>query len=243
MRKVILSLAALLLCGAAASAADLRARPVVVKAPPLPFIATYSWSGAYAGLNGGFGWGRTNHTATIMVGAAGAVSSGDFDANGGLFGGTLGYNRQIGQYVVGLETDLDWASIKGTFAGRAAILGGTPFSLTSELKWLDTTRVRVGWASDKALFFVAGGAAFGGLTTTASANAALLGFAVAGTAGDTQTRFGWTLGGGVDYAFNDMFIGRLEYLYVDLGTQTHMLIDSVKFTTSIVRGGVDMKLN
>jgi outer membrane immunogenic protein len=214
-----------------------------VKAPLLPFISAYSWSGAYVGLNGGFGWGRTNHTASLTVGGAGATT-GDFDANGGLFGGTLGYNRQIGQYVVGLETDLDWSNIKGSF-GRTAvapIVGAVSFSLGSELKWLDTTRVRVGWANDRTLLYVAGGAAFGGLTTTASANAALLGFAVAATAGDTLTRFGWTLGGGIEYAFNDMFTGRVEYLYVDLGTQTHMLVDSVKFTTSIVRGGVDMKL-
>src|SRR5579872_5848524 len=113
MRKVILgSLAALLMCGATASAADLSVRPVL-KAPPMMPLA-YGWQGFYAGINGGGGWGQTNHTLNVSGGGLGTITSNDFNASGGLIGGTFGYNYQMGQYVLGFETDVDWGNVKGT---------------------------------------------------------------------------------------------------------------------------------
>jgi outer membrane immunogenic protein len=69
-----------------------------------------------------------------------------------------------------------------------------------------------------------------------------LGFTVAATAGDTRTCFGWTFGRGIQYAFTDMVSGRLKYRYVDLGSQNHLLVDSVKFNASIFRGAVEAQL-
>jgi outer membrane immunogenic protein len=63
---------------------------------------------------------------------------------------------------------------------------------------------------------------------------------VAATAADTQTRFGWTAGGGVEYAFTNNLSGKVEYLFVDLGSQNQIIVDNVKFTTNIVRGGVNL---
>src|SRR5215475_8271179 len=220
-----------------ASTADLS-MPPVYRGPPPAYFAGTGW---YVGLNGGGGWGQTNHTAAFNVVGLPAASTGNFNTSGGLAGGTIGYNYQLGQWLVGAEADLDWSNIKGTFNGAVAVGGvAATGSLSSQLNWLDTTRVRVGWVWDHALFYGTAGAAVGGVTATAAATAAAGGIAAAVTAADTQTRFGWTAGGGVEYAFNNYISGKVEYMYVNLGTQTQINIDSVKFNTNIVRAGVNL---
>jgi outer membrane immunogenic protein len=209
-----------------ATAADLSTP--YYKAPPL---ATFGWTGWYVGVNGGGGWGQTSHTAAIAPGFA-SPTTGNFGTSGGLVGGTVGYNYQFGQWLVGGEADLDWSNIQGTF-NSAAVGGAAPFGLGSQLNWLETTRARVGWVWNRAVFYGTGGAALGGVTANAS-GAGL-------TASDTQTRFGWTAGAGIEYAFTNNISAKVEYLYVDLGTQTQITVDSVKFTTNLVRGGLNLR--
>jgi outer membrane immunogenic protein len=194
-----------------ASAADMSLPPVYRAPPP----AYFTWTGWYIGLNGGGGWGQTSHTATFAIAGAAPLTTGNFNTGGGLAGGTIGYNYQLGQWLVGAEADLDWSNIRGTFNGAVPVAGAA-FSLSSQLNWLDTTRVRLGWVWDHALFYGTAGAA------------------------DTQTRFGWTAGAGVEYAFNNYLSGKVEYMYVNLGTQTQINVDSVKFNTNIVRAGVNL---
>ena len=69
--------------------------------------AQYNWGGGYLGLNGGYAFGSSDWTLN-------GVSTGSFQTNGFLFGGTLGGNFQIGRFVLGLEADLDWAGLTGS---------------------------------------------------------------------------------------------------------------------------------
>jgi outer membrane immunogenic protein len=201
-----------------ASAADLSMPPIYRGPPP----AYFTWTGWYVALNGGGSWGQTNHTATVNAAGLPPVTTNNFNTSGWLGGGTIGYNYQMGQWLVGAEADLDWSNIRGTFNGTVPVagVGAAAFSLSSQLNWLDTTRVRVGWVWDHALFYGTAGAAV--------------------TAADTQTRFGWTAGAGVEYAFNNYLSAKVEYMYVNLGTQTQINVDSVKFNTNIVRAGVNL---
>ena len=170
-----------------------------------------------------------------------ALTTGNFNTSGGLAGGTVGYNYQFNWFLVGAEADLDWSNIRGTFNGAVPIPGGTAgFSLSSQLQWLETTRVRAGFVWDHALIYGTAGAALGGLNATANASAAASGIGAAVTASDTQTRFGWTAGGGVEYAFTNYLSGKVEYMYVDLGSQNQIVIDNVKFKTNIVRAGLNL---
>ena len=105
------------------------------------------------------------------------------------------------------------------------------------MNWLETTRARVGWIWNRAVFYGTAGAALGGVTTSASA----AGAGAALTGSDTQTRFGWTAGAGIEYAFTNNISAKVEYLHVDLGTQTQITVDSVKFTTDLVRGGINLR--
>jgi outer membrane immunogenic protein len=83
----------------------------------VPPPAVLSWTGPYVGLNGGGGWGTTDHTFTGVV-AGLTASTGNFKTSGGLAGGTWGYNYQVGAWVFGAESDLDWANIRGTLRPR-----------------------------------------------------------------------------------------------------------------------------
>jgi outer membrane immunogenic protein len=212
--------------GGIANAADLslKARPAPSDFSPIP-IST--WTGIYVGLNGGGGWGTSSHTNLLGGGA-----SGDFDVSGGLFGGTIGYNYQFsGPWVAGLEADLDWADINGTQAATRGFV-------SSHLDWLDTFRARLGYSFGPGLLYVTGGAAYGGVAAQAFGTGGLAG---AGIVGGTETRFGWTIGAGYEYRFTPQLSGKLEYLYVDLGTDTQLLADNVKYNTNIFRGGLNWR--
>ncbi|MFZ0609669.1 MAG: outer membrane protein [Xanthobacteraceae bacterium] len=205
----------------AASAADL-ARPVpapyYTKAPA--FAPPYSWTGFYLGINGGGAFGSSSWDST-----------GSRDISGGLVGGTLGYNYQFGQAVVGVEGDIDWADINGTTSN--ACPGGCKTSDT----WLSTVRGRLGYAADRFMPYVTGGAAFGDIRAQAPG---------LGQVGADRT--GWTLGGGLEAALTTNWTAKVEYLYVDLGSfncglncGAGLTTDNVSFHTNILRAGVNYK--
>jgi outer membrane immunogenic protein len=225
MKRVLLSAVAFAALMGSASAADIPRRVEQVRAAPVAYVTpVYNWSGFYAGINGGFGWGTGSFS--------GPPASGDFDTSGGLFGGTLGYNWQTNQVVFGVETDLDWSDIKGS----AACGGGVTCRVSND--WLGTARGRIGFAMDRVMPYVTGGLAFG------KVNAAATG----GNPGTSDTRTGWTLGGGVEFALAGNWTAKGEYLYVDLGdfncgTRCGAPVgpDRVEFRSHIVRAGLNYR--
>jgi len=138
-----------------ALAADL---PTTKGPPPAPYFAppAFSWTGFYIGVNGGWGFTDTHND-----------SFGN-NINGGLVGGTVGYNYQMGQFVIGYEGDVDWADIRGSNFGFTFPDGFGSNKLTSD--FMVTERARLGYAWDRTLFFVTGGYAGidmkGSFTTT-----------------------------------------------------------------------------
>jgi outer membrane immunogenic protein len=222
MKRFIHAACAGLIAAAVAApsfAADLP-WPDYYKAPPDEYIAPFGWTGLYVGLNGGYGFGISRWTNVTGT-------SGDFDISGGLIGGTLGYNLQTGLWLWGLEADLGASWIKGNGCG-----GG--FCETRN-NWLGTARGRIGYASGSWLPYVTGGVAFGDIEMTPFA-----------AASETETKVGWTVGAGLEYAFVGALTLKAEYLYVDLGkanctAATCGLVNDVKFNTSIVRAGVNYR--
>jgi outer membrane immunogenic protein len=189
----------------AAHASDMPARaPAYYKAPPA--AQSYDWTGFYLGLNGGYARGRTSWSDP-----AAGTDSGRFNTNGGLIGGQLGYNWQTGPLVLGVETDGDWMNIKGSTAGVGTVCandGGG--SCQTQQSWLGTTRARVGYAFDRWLPYITGGAAYGNVQ------------AVQPTGTSTDTKLGWAAGAGLEYGINRNWSAKVEYLHVDLGTATFM---------------------
>src|SRR5579864_2048423 len=74
-----------------ANAADIARRQAMPTKAPM-YEAPYNWTGFYVGINGGYGWGTSNVAAPFP---------GSSDTHGGLVGGTMGYNWQMGRTVFG----------------------------------------------------------------------------------------------------------------------------------------------
>jgi outer membrane immunogenic protein len=198
-----------------------------VKAPPLtPYapIPYFNWSGLYFGLNGGGSWGHSSHTDVVNTNM-----TGDFGISGGLIGGTLGFNYQMGSWVWGLEGDLDWARIHR----NSGPINGVNYD--SYLQWLGTLRGRVGIAFDRFLPYVTGGAAAGDVKAKVTTPVTIL--------SGTNTQTGWTLGAGVEYAFTPSLSAKAEYLYVDLGSSNPVPGDNVDVKSHVVRGGLNWRFN
>ncbi len=220
----LLALSGLAMPGAGAIAADVPPGRLPPPARGPVFVPYFTWVGFYAGLNAGYGFGNSNWTATT------GLSTGDFDVGGALVGGTLGYNYQLGSFIVGLETDLGWSGIKGDTATNCVVRCET------ELRWLGTTRARLGYAFDRFLPYITGGISYGNVEARQQ-----------GFGSINETRLGWNAGAGLEYAFMHNWSAKVEYLYVDLGELTCNAACSgtvpfdVSFTSSIVRGGLNYR--
>ncbi len=215
MKKLLLvSVGVLALGVATASAADLPRREMPVKAP-IYVPPAWSWAGLYVGINGGYGFNRSDFSAPFATGG--------FDADGGLVGGTLGYNWQYGQTVFGLEGDMDWSDM-----GGSAACGGTVCSVNND--WLGTVRGRLGYSFGRVMPYVTGGLAVGNIKT-----------AIAGVGSADETKAGWTAGGGLEFHVSGPWTAKVEYLHVDLGRGAAVAGSDAKFTSDIVRGGINYK--
>ncbi|SFU71382.1 outer membrane immunogenic protein [Methylobacterium sp. 174MFSha1.1] len=200
-----LALTAVLTAASPASAADLPRRV----APPPAFtpVPVFTWTGFYAGVNAGAGFGGGGGTFTDAT--YGTVTPASRDA-AFVGGGQIGYNYQLtpgSGFVLGVEAD-----IQGTTFGRArsGLVGSTTFyDVGPSLDWFGTVRGRIGYAFDRFLVYGTGGFAYGGGSTPANASY------YTGTLPDTF-RTGWTAGGGVEYAITERLSARIEALYVSL---------------------------
>ncbi|HWK95032.1 MAG TPA: outer membrane protein [Pseudolabrys sp.] len=221
MKRISLAAALAVLSFSAANAADLGRRPAAMPTKAPAYVSPlYNWSGLYAGLNGGGAWGRSSVTGPLSTG-------GNFRNSGGFIGGTLGYNYQINQTVLGLETDLDWSNIKGSAACAVGV------SCEVKNTWLGTVRGRVGYAmgaSGTILPYFTGGLAYGGVKTSAD-----------GLGSTSSTKAGWTLGGGVEAAISGPWTAKIEYLYVDLQNTGAPAGSTSRFRTNEVRGGINYR--
>ncbi len=176
------------------------ARAPVFVAPPV-----YNWSGFYIGINGGWGFGTSNWTNSVLG------NSGDFDLSGGVAGGTVGVNWQINQFVLGVEGDIDWSNINGSTSN--GLCAGV--ACTTKNTWLSTFRGRAGFAADRILFYGTAGGAVGNIQASG-----------AGFTNTSSSQFGWTAGAGIEGALTENLTAKIEYLYVDLGNNTCSIVCS-----------------
>lgn len=227
LRYSVALLSALSLCAATAHAADMPVKAPVYKAPP---IVMYNWTGFYVGINGGGGWGNTNWSYVVGGNTA------SHNTSGGLIGGTIGYNYQIQNWVLGIEGDWDWASINGSTACPTAT-----FSCESKLTSLGTIRGRIGAAlgtTGNFLLYATGGWAWGTLNIQTV-------HPTVGTNGSSATPNGWTAGGGIEWGFMPNWSAKVEYLYVGLGTNRYTVDSSLqvdaKESLSIIRAGLNYR--
>lgn len=207
MKRILLASVGLLALGTATSAvaADLpRAMPV--KAPMMAPVV-YNWTGFYVGAHVGYGWANKDW------GFPDTGTATSHSADGFLGGGQVGFNYQTGAWVFGLEGDLSWANLNGQ-----SVCPNPAANCRTEINWLGTFTGRVGYAFDRALLYVKGGVAWVDEDYFVRFPAAP---ASDETAGGVRT--GWTLGVGLEYGFWNNWSAKLEYDYMDFGTDSYRL--------------------
>jgi outer membrane immunogenic protein len=229
MKRILIVALASLIAASHAMAADL---PVRTEAPAYyPAVAPiYDWGGGYIGINGGYAFGKSQW-GSDPLNPSGLSSTGNFNVNGGLIGGTMGVSGQWGAWVLGVEGDFDWQGLKGTSSSpfcTGLITGTSIFTVTNAnpqlpgtLKtaappaglsckaastWVGTFRPRFGYAWDRVLVYGTAGVAGANVQTGLN-----------GLPSQTNFDFGWTAGAGVEVAFADHWTFKIEYLFVDLG--------------------------
>jgi outer membrane immunogenic protein len=168
---------------------------------------------------------------TVIPGQLDVLAGGGGRRSGVIGGGQVGYNWQVNQFVLGVEADAVGTGLNGTSASASRTFGPPliPVSVTQtvtvnfgKIDWMASFRGRAGFAVDHALFYVTGGAAvaeIGGSTTTLVDGPGIglpAGTFVASNGG-SSTRWGWTVGGGIEWAFNQNWSVAGEYRHTDFG--------------------------
>jgi len=216
-----------------AAAADMP-----LKAPPAPMPSpAWNWSGFYVGLEGGVGTARTKQTDTL------GVTTGTYNQTGGLAGGTIGYNWQMNRMVFGLEGDMSWAGIDGSVNLPGTCTAGSGTVCFTNLRWLNTDRVRIGVTtpSNQFLFYVTGGLA--GADIRAGQESCST--PVPGATASCGTRTAWAPvgGAGIEAMLAPKWSAKVEYLYTNFGTRTFYTVvipvNAEEKNVNIFRAGVN----
>jgi outer membrane immunogenic protein len=227
MKKLFLGSVALVALGLgaqAALAAELRVPP-----PAPPPVPVYTWTGCYVGASAGSSSGNSQHFTTagsILTGAvptpvAGGNITDSFNLSGFIGGGQVGCNYQVGAWVIGIEGDGSATNKEGQafeiplvpFAGP----GRANWISQTQERWLVTARGKLGWTWwDKSMIYVTGGGAWAKI----DASEFLIGQQIATGHQESNTRSGWTVGGGLEYALGYGWSVKGEFLYVKFDNYT-----------------------
>jgi len=200
---------ALLAASSAAFAADLG-RPAPAPAPII--MPVYNWTGFYIGANVGGAWA----SGTLTDNLTGASFTGNH--SGVIGGGTAGYNWQVSPiFVVGFEGTFDGTSIGKTSDTVVVPILGRPTAVQGSIgtNWVSTLAARVGIAQNNILYYAKGGG--GWADNSASLTNTITGASVS----TSNTRSGWLVGGGIEYAVSPNWTIKAEYDYLGLSNWTN----------------------
>jgi len=208
-KKILLSGVCVTAMCASAFAADLSPK-LAYKAPPPAPVPVFSWTGCYVGGNLGYGHASRTWNGTPTTGPSTYMS---VHTSGGGFvgGGQLGCDYQSGNWVFGVEGMFDGSTINYT-TSVANVLPGA--YLSDKVNSFETVTGRIGWAMDRSLLYVKGGAAWD--QTSGGINAP------APFSSETHSidNDGWVLGAGWEYAFTQQWSGKIEYDYMGFDDKT-----------------------
>jgi outer membrane immunogenic protein len=219
----------------AASLGAAGAADMAIKAPPLAPAPVYSWMGCYIGANGGGLWAHKVWTGPLGLTLA------DHHADGGLIGVQGGCDYEApNHFVIGLQGSYDWSNASGS-----SVNTDTTHTYTTHIPGLASVTGRVGYDFNRILGYVKGGAAWerDGYSTSILANGVI-------DSSASQTRSGYTLGLGGEYAFTNWLSGFVEYDYYNFGTRIVGLnhidaasptMDRIRETKNVVMAGVNVR--
>lgn len=214
-----------------------RFKCLLLLAPVLIFAQTalaadvapsFNWTGPYAGLHLGYGWGNGDTNFFSPNANFGDLAPTTLSPNpAGIVGGLqAGYNYQVGRFVFGLEADFSGSGISGNKTSSPIVdtagnsFPGTTLRTSEQINWYGTLRPRVGYTvTPRTLVYGTGGLAFGNVSYSANTDyRTILGSSY--PASFNSTNVGWAAGGGVEYAISKCWAVKAEYLHMNLGDQS-----------------------
>ncbi|BAT60134.1 hypothetical protein GJW-30_1_02669 [Variibacter gotjawalensis] len=220
-----------------ALAADLG-RPVY-KAPIAVVEPVTNWNGFYIGAHGGGAWGDSDWLFPL------AAITTNHRIRGGFGGGQIGYNWQFSpMWLVGIEGEGSWGSLTGS-----SVCPNPAANCTSKTDWMASITGRLGYVAGNALFYFKGGYSWANEIHHVRFPA---------TPADDETsgnlrRSGYTIGGGLEYAFAPQWSAKIEYMYTDYGRRTFdftrintgAFVETARVDTSIhtVKAGINYRFN
>ncbi len=223
-----------------------------------PAAPAFSWTSCYLGAQLGGGWASNSVTDPVLlaqddtiggIGTTVGTTTSNVSGSGVLVGGQIGCDYQFaGNWVVGVQGDVAGTTVKGsTTVGLPQGLAGDSATFSARTDFLPSTTARLGYAFDRVLVYVKGGAAFAGekYTETGSFQGQPFGFE------GLNTQTGWIVGGGLEWAFYRSWSASLEYDYYSFGNSNIIMTDSingfngsvnVKQDIQVVKAGVNFHL-
>jgi outer membrane immunogenic protein len=238
MKKLLLATTGFLalVASAPAFAADLAARPYT-KAPPAIVATINDWSGFYVGFNAGGGSSRDRWNLLTNGGVAvnpALSNEGTTNAGGAAVGGQIGYRYQVSNWVFGVEAQGDWSSFKGS--NRNLILPTLTDRTSVNSFGLFTGQVGYSW-SPSFLAYLKGGAAVVGdrYDTFTTATGVMVDRA-------NTTRWGGTVGAGLEYAFAPNWSVGVEYDHLFMGNKNLNFVTAAGLTTMTHRINQDIDI-
>jgi outer membrane immunogenic protein len=184
--------------------------------PPAYHPVVYDWTGIYGGIHVGGGVLNdvvTNTTTTALLNAGTQTKLSPFAVVGGA---QAGFNIEFAPFVIGAEGTFTWSDISGTQV-TPSLQPTISENSTSTPKWYATATGRAGFAANDFLFYAKGGAAWMNVHYIQNVAAGI----VQSTQSITDTRSGFTVGGGVEFGMTENLSARLEYDFLDFGTKTY----------------------
>jgi opacity protein-like surface antigen len=221
------------------------AGPALAADMPLGYVKPvpiFNWTSCFLGAHIGGGWAHKDFTdpvALVQNSILGTVTPGvntvGVSSSGLIIGGQMGCDYQFGfsQWVVGVEGAVSGGNLRGN-TNFVLPLGdpGDIASLTAKTDFLPSVTARVGYALANWLFYVRAGGAWAGdkYSVTGTFFPTATAFGLEGV----DNRFGWTAGGGVEWAFAEVWSARLEYGYYGFGQRSTLMTDPINGFTGVM---------
>jgi len=192
--------------------------------------STHNWTGLYVGVHAGGAFGTTDwNSADGVLGAFSTQTFADSGtADGSILGAQVGYNAQLGPWVVGAELAASWANLDGT-AKCATSAAVDNYVCHSRISSLYMATARLGMPYGNFLFYGLAGGALAVETHDAYRTAG--GRELSGS----STRTGYVLGSGIEYAFTRAFSGKVEYNFVEFG-EKNVALSGATGTSNVAIG-------
>jgi opacity protein-like surface antigen len=239
MRKLLFANVAALAMTIAgpAVAADLP-----LKAAAAPFAERFAWTGCYLGGHVGGGFARKDITDPVQLvqdsflglGTTPGITTANLSPTGAVIGGQIGCDYQFApSWVVGIEGMASGSTMKASTIVGLPLGNPDTAEVRAKTDFLTSVTGRIGYAFDTVLLYARAGGAMAADRYDVTGSFAGTPFGFAGL----ENRFGWTAGGGVEWAFTPHWSASVEYDYYGFGRRTIAMSDP----TNVLLGNVDVR--